>query len=438
MKRLLFLLISFLQLASTVVDVNAQARIAAGPMPGYAEPREVAIWLQTNQPSKVKLSYWPLQAPKQVQQTEEVQTSADKAFCHTFVLPLLEPGKKYGYSVQLNGKNQAFARPLQFQTAPLWPWWPDTPEVTFALGSCAYVNDSLYDRPGRAYGGDYQIFNHIASHQPDWMIWAGDNTYLREADWGSRSGVLHRYSHTRQLPEMQALLQTAHHAAIWDDHDFGPNDGDRGFDRKHLTREAFHLFWPNAPRDPQRKGNYGMFSWADVDFFLLDDRTFKTPNDRDSTERTILGQEQIQWLIDNLCTSKARYKLVVVGSQFLNPSPSKENFINTPADRTQILDALVKENISGVMFLTGDRHFTELSKLKLSNGKDLYDLTCSPLTSGVARGKYEKEVNDLRVEGTRVNDRNFALLKLTGKGKDRKLNIRIINAKNEKVWERDF
>lgn len=122
MKRLFLLLLMAMSSSIFVLEVAAQARIVAGPMPGYAESREAAIWLQTNQPAKVSLAYWPIQSPSQRRNTPDIQTVAEKAFAHTFTLPLLEPGKKYGYSVRINGKEQAFARPLQFQTAPLWPW----------------------------------------------------------------------------------------------------------------------------------------------------------------------------------------------------------------------------------------------------------------------------------------------------------------------------
>ena len=49
------------------------------------------------------------------------------------------------------------------------------------------------------------------------MIWLGDNIYLREVDWYPAFGILARNTHTRSLPEMQPLLASTHHYAIWDD-----------------------------------------------------------------------------------------------------------------------------------------------------------------------------------------------------------------------------
>jgi alkaline phosphatase D len=114
-----------------------------------------------------------------------------------------------------------------------------------AVGSCAYIGEAQYDRPGDPYGGDYQIFTNIHQDQPALMLWLGDNTYLREVDWHSRSGIQHRFTHTRSLSEMQPLLASTHHYAIWDDHDYGPNNSDRSFIFKDIVTDIFCDFWGN-------------------------------------------------------------------------------------------------------------------------------------------------------------------------------------------------
>ena len=239
------------------------------------------------------------------------------------------------------------------------------------------------------------------------MVWLGDNTYLREADWNSRSGILHRYTHTRAYSGLQPLLASTHHYATWDDHDYGPDNSDRSYWAKGLTREAFELFWPNPSYGvPGVPGIATVFEWADTLFVLLDDRTHRSPNDRGTGERTMLGDAQVEWLIDTLVSSTATLKFVAVGGQFLNPYDGAETFAAFPQERERILRLLEAERIPGVFFLTGDRHRTELSKLERPGLYPLYDLTVSPLTAGVYRG--EGELNSLRVEGTLLQDHNFA------------------------------
>ena len=61
------------------------------------------------------------------------------------------------------------------------------------MGLCVYVNEAPYDRAGPEYGGDYGIFASIDAQRPDFMLWMGDNVYLRPADWNTRTGIYHRY-----------------------------------------------------------------------------------------------------------------------------------------------------------------------------------------------------------------------------------------------------
>ena len=140
-------------------------------------------------------------------------------------------------------------------TQVLWDYRMDPPPFSFVTGSCAYINEAKYDRPGKPYGGGYEIFESMAADDPDMMLWLGDNVYLREVDFQSYSGFLHRYSHARQTEEMANLLKTCPNYAIWDDHDFGPNDSDGSWIHADWSRDAFKAFWsnpsyglPEAPR----------------------------------------------------------------------------------------------------------------------------------------------------------------------------------------------
>src|SRR5207302_11210079 len=188
----------------------------------------------------------------------------------------VRPGTHYAYELLVNGTVAALGRPLRFETPPLWRWHTDPPDFTVALGSCAYINDAPCDRSGPPYGGEYEIFDAIAGTSPDLMLWIGDNVYLRECDWTSRTGILRRYTHSRHLPELQRLLGATNHVAIWDDHDYGPNDSDRGFVLKDASLEAFRLFWDNPSYGISgQSGITTTFEWGDVQLFLLDDRYFR-------------------------------------------------------------------------------------------------------------------------------------------------------------------
>ncbi|SFE47985.1 alkaline phosphatase D family protein [Thermoflexibacter ruber] len=412
--------------------------LQSGPMVGYSAMREVLLWVQTSEPATVYFEYWEKSQPQKRNQSESYVTKKVDAFVAKIVIDNLEPSTKYEYELFINGKKAIRNYPLAFQTQELWNWRKEPPDFKFAFGSCAYINEDKYDRPGTPYGGSYEIFTSIYEKKPDFMLWGGDNIYLREVDYDSRSGILHRNTHARSLPELQPLLGSVHHYAIWDDHDFGPNDADRGYAFKDLTTEAFRLFWgnPNYGVGTDGKGICGTFYWADVQFFLLDNRYFRTPNDNHVSKREVLGEQQINWLIDALTYSQATFKFVVIGGQVINPAQVFENYATYPEEREKLLSLIRQSGVKGVFFLSGDRHHTELSMLK-ENDKvyPLYDLTVSPLTSGTAN---PRENNTNRVENTLIRERNFATLQVTGERKNRKLTITIFDTKGKELWKKEI
>jgi len=414
-----------------------QAQVQSGPMLGYSEMKEVLLWIQTKEASLVKFNYWEKDTPSIKFSTESYQTNNKEAFVAKLVADKVLPGKRYTYEVLINNKKVNFSYPLEFQTQTLWQYRTDPPNFKFAVGSCAYVNEAAFDRPGKPYGSDYEIFTSIYNAKPDFMLWGGDNLYLREADWNTKTGILHRYTHTRSLPEMQALLANAHNYAIWDDHDFGPNDSDRGFVSKQQTLDAFKLFWGNLNYAFDNEGITGSFEWADCQFFLMDDRWWRTPNDRILGSRDYFGQKQIQWLIDALKFSKSPFKFVVVGGQVGNTAKIFENYANYEQERNQFFDLISKEKIPGVIFISGDRHWTSLTKLEREGQYPLYDLTLSALTSGPSQPVKEEESSPYLRE-TVVTKHNFGLLEVSGKRTDRVLKIRVMDKDGQELWNKEI
>ncbi|GAB4133463.1 MAG: alkaline phosphatase D family protein [Ignavibacteriales bacterium] len=395
--------------------------------------REVALLVQTTKPASVKIAYWEKRNNKVKYFTDEVKTEKQKAFTAHLIADEVEPGRKYEYELYINNKLVKRNYPLEFQTQELWQWRKDAPDFSFITGSGAYINEDIYDRPGKPYGGEYEIYTSMYNQKPDFMIWLGDNVYLREADYYSRTGIMKRYTYQWSQPILQPLWGSIHHYAIWDDHDFGPNNSNRSFILKNETLDAFKLFWNNPSYGINNKpGTTSYFEWADCEFYLIDNRYYRSPETRENCKRQILGDEQVEWLIDQLTYSKAPFKFVVMGGQFLSTSPYSENYSNYADEQKKILDELSKEKISGVIFITGDRHFTELSKLEREGSYPLYDFTISPFTSGHYNG--EAEPNSRRVAGTFVAKRNFAKFKVEGKNNERVLTCTVYDKDGGELW----
>ena len=430
MKKTIFLLSFCLSLSYSFAQKPA---IRSGPMPGYTHLREAAIWLQTTEAAQVQLNYWPVNEPAKKKTTATATCEKKTAFTAKLIADEVEPGTTYQYEVLINGKKFSISDRLEFHTPPLWQWRTDPPAIKFVVGSCAYVNETVYDRPGTPYGGDYRIFDTIAAIRPNFMLWLGDNTYLREVDWFSRTGILARNTHTRSLPDLQKLLRSTHHYAIWDDHDFGPNNSDRSFPGKEWTEEAFNLFWANPNTNLTGQGGITtFFQYGDCDFYLLDDRWFRSPNNAGPENKQMLGKAQIDLMLEAMMGSPSPFKFVAVGNQVLFPKEGDENLAGFPEEKEYLLSELQKRKIRGVIFLSGDRHHTELTKLERNGSYPLYDFTCSPLTSGTHNAR--DEGNTLQVPGTLVNDKNYGLIEISGPRKSRSLTMKVFDLNNKLRW----
>ncbi len=429
----------FLFLLSIFISNAQKATLQSGPMVGYCEMKEAMIWLQTTDVASVKIQYYAVENSTEVLETASFTTIKKNGYTFRIVLDQLQPGKKYKYDIFINKKKVILPYETSFSSKKLWQWREDAPDFTVALGSCNYISEAALDRPGKPYGTEYGIYESIAAKNPDIMVWGGDNIYLREADYDSKTGIYYRYTHSRAVKEMQSLLAKTQNFAIWDDHDFGPNDSDRSFYNKHITQQAFKDFWANKSYGMdtnQTEGVYSTFNWGDAQFFLLDDRYFKSPNDRVTGEKTILGKEQFEWLIDGLTSSNASFKIIVIGGQVLNSAADKENYANYPEEKAKLLKEIVDNKIKGVFFVSGDRHFPELSMLPRENNYSLYDWTVSPLTSGVASKKMLDEKNTFHVEGSKFPQHNFGTLSFSGNKENRQMKLTLFDKDGKELWNK--
>lgn len=412
------------------ITEGGKVEVVSGPMIGHVSMRSISVWVQANRKCDLSLKVWNDEL------TEESDiVSAESRTANSAVLQVggLYPGSEYSVVVQSNGKS--IGDTLKVSTQVLWDYRMDPPAFKLIAGSCAFINDSLYDRPGKPYGDEYEIFESMADEDPDMMLWLGDNIYLREVDFQSYSGYLHRYTHTRSTPEMQRLLKSCPNYAIWDDHDFGPNDADRNWIHGDWASESFKAFWANPSYGaPAGANNVATaFRFSDVEFFLLDNRSNRVHHYNETQDPQVLGEDQIDWLIAAMNKSYAQFKVVAIGGQFLSDNASHENMARFP-EREEIIDRIEEERIHGVVFISGDRHCTELSRLELAHGIVVHDLTTSPLTSSSYNN--EQEINTLRVEGTVAAERNYAVMNFSGPRKDRTMEIIIKDVEGEEIWSR--
>lgn len=406
--------------------------LQSGPMLGYSDFREVLIWVQTTEEAEVSIAYTDELGITRV--TPPYRTSPKEDFIAKILPGPLKYGSRYRYTLLINNEEIITSNKQEFQSQPLWQNRMDPPNFSFAIGSCNYVNEPIDDRLGSPYGGSYEIFNQIRAKNPDFMLWLGDNVYLRTPDFLTERGLRHRYRHTRALRELQPLLAGVHHYAIWDDHDYGTNDSNMSYANKQLTEQIFNDYWGNLNTNVVGNGGItNQFLWVDVEFFMLDNRYHREANELQKKTKSYFGEAQLKWLINALSASKATFKVVVSGGQVISDAQVFENYANYPVERQWLIEQLHEQQIEGVLFMTGDRHHTEISKLERPEAYPLIDITCSPLTAGTYSPR--DEGNRLQVKDKVYFNRNFGIVKIRGTRNDRELLLDIYNSDGQLVWD---
>jgi len=305
-------------------------------------------------------------------------------------------------------------------------------DFNFVTGSCLLLQTDIL-RPIFPGASDL-ILKRMRKQQADFMLWLGDNVYMWRPHYKSYDGMFKRYmSVRRKFKSLNNFIGNQPNYAIWDDHDYGPNDAAGDFPLKDSILKIFKGFWPNTYPDAEAfNGNYFKFSRYDADFFMMDNRYFR--GTRGDSTAPFLGETQLLWLKQQLLTSEATFKFIAIGSQVVSRMGFGEKYNEYSRERSELFDFIVEHNIKGVIFLSGDMHFTELCKEEWK-GYPLYDYSCSPLTSPpLPVGILKLNNNPLRVEGTRFAYRNFGKITITGEAGNRICTMETFNRRGKKKW----
>ncbi len=421
----------------------SQTGLKSGPWAGNVELRNATIWAElTPSVKKASIKYFPATNTKVIKTVAYKGTLGNEFNPIKIELNGLDFNTTYVYQLILDGKPVTTPFTTNFTTKDLWQFRKPAPDFSFLAGSCAYFNEPVYDRPGKPYGGDSSIFETMAKTPAAFHIWMGDNWYAREVDFYSAWGLNYRASRDRGQKVLQEFMAKMPQYAIWDDHDYGPNDAGKSFILKEESRNIFKNYSLNPGYGQEGKGIYTKVSYSDVDIFLTDDRYFRSEvelpdsiNGKPSADKTFLGAMQIDWLKNALLFSTATFKIIVVGSQVLNPLNEWECMHHYGHEYNELINFLADQKINGVVFFTGDRHHSEVIKLDREGLYTLYDVTISPYTSGISKVRGAELNNPYRINNTLVEAQNFGKISFTGKAKERTMKVEFIGTKAEKLGE---
>ena len=282
--------------------------------------------------------------------------------------------------------------------------------IRVAFGSCSRQDQT-----------ENQLWNEVINTNPDLWIWLGDNIY---GDSEDMRVMREKYDLQKSHPDYQKLKASTDIIGIWDDHDFGVNDGGKEYLMKDQSREELFVFLDVDKNHParKRKGAYQSYSYrsslGNVKVILLDTRYFRdslqwnNPGTREKESIVnqtgdILGDKQWKWLEMQLSEEGVDLFILASGIQVIPEQHRWEKWANFPQARTRLFNLIASTAKTPLVLLSGDRHLSEVSKLELSGYPyPLYEITSSSLNSP---SDPEKEENHYRI-GDKIHQQNFAAM----------------------------
>jgi alkaline phosphatase D len=309
---------------------------------------------------------------------------------------------------------------------------PDHIIHRIAFGSCTR---QMQDAP---------LLNTVVAAQPDLFLMIGDVIYPDINDeatalidpWPNENTVeriRQVYAQMAAKPEYQNLKKNIPIMAVWDDHDYGINDGSSNFSLKDHSQQLFLDFF-DEPANSERRRTPGIYDakifgpdGKRVQIILLDVRYFRTPPLPDTRSEeakkalniagryapnsdpkaTILGETQWRWLEEQF-RKPAEVRLLVSAYPVIPHELGKDAWGNFPLERQNLFKLIEQTKANGVIILSGDVHFSEISKTD-EGPYPIFEFTSSPLAAPSVGN--ENFANSLRISKTYA-EVNFGLIEI--------------------------
>jgi alkaline phosphatase D len=351
-----------------------------------------------------------------------------------------------------------------FRTAPSSNMTSNSSAISFIwsadLGGQSYCRNSD--------DGGYSIFKSMQSLNPDFFIANGDmiyadgtcpaqgpiflnNTSNQNTTWTNISGnfrsiadplvdwnnvtevrsiFMEHWKYNRNDTYFKEFLKNVSMYSQWDDHevinDFGAKwpywnlftVNREGY--PNIVKEGENAFFYYSPLDTDNsnisndtasgrdKHIYRSFDWGnDLDLFLLDARSYRSQNhlaDTPDSNKTMLGEEQLQWLKQELSNSNATWKIISSDVPISIPAGSNASILGRDGwangnetnnysyytgferELTDLLRFIDEQDINNIVFITTDVHFPAFIKYNFDlnndgNTTEIHELISGPLSA---------------------------------------------------------
>lgn len=341
--------------------------LSLGPILGAVTDTSVKVWVRADRDGWFRVRYRETTADD-VMVSEPVEILRDDDFTATVLLSGLKPSTDYRYEVVLSTDLGELVHPdeLAFRTLPS----SGQPlALRFAVG--ADINQT-----------SIPALDEVAGMNPAFMLLIGDNIYADRV-MESAEGYRAQYRKIWGGAELRDLMTHVPVFMTWDDHEVR-NDWWQGLDTRYVpAREAFDEYQASHNPDPIEPGEiYYSFSAGDVDFFVLETRSNRSPNGAvDNGDKSMLGEAQLAALEEWLLTSQATFKVLVSSVMWSNfGTTGSDSWRGFRDERQRIIDTIYDNHIEGVVQISGDQHWSAIFRNSYGDPPlVIYELEPTPL-----------------------------------------------------------
>ena len=344
------------------------ARVKSGPVLGDPGPDHMRIWARADRPVSLAVEYrlsggsWPGTV------SAAIPVDATSDFTGTVAITGLAPATAYDYRLRLDGQPTSDA--WSFRTPG--PVGPGT-VTTFAIGA------------DLKWGLDpFDVFNPLAGHHPDFMLYVGDQIYADEPVGidDQPAAFYRKYRENWGEHNLRPFLASVPALMMWDDHELQDN-WDFGTSNPYASaRAGFDLYQGSHNPAPRIAGQmYFQAQSGDAALYVLDTRTFRSFEDLpDDASKTMLGATQKADLKQWLLTTTARFKFIVSSIMWSDHGTTgNDSWAGYRTERQEIFEFIRSHHICGVLLLSGDQHWTGAFRLANVAPHALYELSPTPL-----------------------------------------------------------
>jgi phosphodiesterase/alkaline phosphatase D-like protein len=218
-------------------------------------------------------------------------------------------------------------------------------------------------------------------------------------------------------PAQSALYRAVPLAYVWDDHDFGGNNSTGRSPSRPAALQAYRENVPHYPLAGDDAPIYQAFNVGRVRVLLTDTRSA-----RDPAAGTMLGTEQMAWLMSDLLAARDAYPLVV----WVNTSPwiaapnASARLEGTwgafPDERAELARFVAENHIRNLVMISGDAHMLAIDDGTNNRYADPEGPPGFPVMQAAALDRSGSVKGGPYSEGTFPGSGQYGLMRVTDHG----------------------